>query len=51
MNKFVAIGLLLTAATAGIVAYHMLHQNTSEDIPMISKSDMSTPEYDLWTHW
>jgi len=51
MGKFVLLALALTAATAGIVAYNMIQLHQDDDIPMITKDDMSTPEYDMWTHY
>eukprot|EP00339_Tiarina_fusa_P020807 CAMPEP_0117029172 /NCGR_PEP_ID=MMETSP0472-20121206/21149_1 /TAXON_ID=693140 ORGANISM="Tiarina fusus, Strain LIS" /NCGR_SAMPLE_ID=MMETSP0472 /ASSEMBLY_ACC=CAM_ASM_000603 /LENGTH=44 /DNA_ID= /DNA_START= /DNA_END= /DNA_ORIENTATION= len=44
MNKYVALGLLLTAATAGLVAYEVFNKTSSDDIPIISKDDMSETE-------
>jgi len=49
MNKLALLALAITAATAGIVAFNM--QGQDDDIPMITTDDMTTAEYDMWTHY
>jgi len=52
MNKtFLVVGLLVAATTAGLIAYNVAINTTGDDIPIINKEDMSTPEYDSWVHW
>jgi len=53
MNKtLLVVGLLVAATAAGMIAYHFAHKtNGGDDIPIISKDDMSTPEFDSWVHW